>query len=117
LRYEDDQLTNPIAFGLLIQDIEISNSLINTLEDFNKKSQFVYINLESKANLGSNKGKSKFLIMKTMNLSKIMCYFNSKSELYIPYSLYEYTKNSKKGIFEAINYFDLESYMKMLIKY
>lgn len=51
--------------------------------------------------------------MKTLILNKVMCYFNTKSELYIPNSLYEHTKTSKKGIFEAINYFDLECYMKM----
>lgn len=43
-------------------------------------------------------------------------YFNSSSELYIPYSLYEATKGSPNGIFEAINYFDLEFYMNMYYK-
>lgn len=111
MRYEDDQITNPIAFGFTVDEIQILSSEKNNLQEFNDKSQFVYHNIESKANIKS--GKSKNLIMKTLILNKVMCYFNTKSELYIPNSLYEHTKNSKKGIFEAINYFDLECYMKM----
>ena len=51
--------------------------------------------------------------MKTITLNQVIGYFNTKSELYIPDSLYANTKDTRKGIFEAINYFDLEYYMKM----
>lgn len=103
-----------MSFGFVIHEVFVSTSEKNLLQDFNRKSQFVFMNLESKVNLATQKtGKSKNVIMKTIVLNKIMCYLNTKSELYIPFSLYENTKDSKKGIFEAINYFDLEYYMKM----
>lgn len=51
--------------------------------------------------------------LKNFAMEGLTLYFNSSSELYIPYSLYEATKGSPNGIFEAINYFDLEFYMNM----
>ena len=114
MRYEDDQISNTISFGFLVQEISIINSEQNLLQDFNKKSQFVYLNLETKVAVSSQKtGKSKNTIMKTITLNQVIGYFNTKSELYIPDSLYANTKDTRKGIFEAINYFDLEYYMKM----
>ena len=90
VRYEDDyfQPENPFSFGLIIDKITFNNA-------------------DSESNYLSKNNNSYQAVHKNVISDNVRVYWNSMSEMFIPTSLWEQTKDLEYRIFEAIAADDL----------
>jgi hypothetical protein len=94
IRYEDDYFHNnrPFALGFIIDQISLDNSKVhwrfNDLYD-------TQLTLQEPIN--------KSATLKELHVKNIRTYFNSMSEMFVPTSLWEQTKNEPLEIFSAVD--------------